>query len=293
MQTARSADGTTIAFDRSGQGPALILVAAASATRMAQAGLAAALAPDFTVFAYDRRGRGDSGDTLPYAVEREVEDLDALIDEAGGSAFVFGHSSGAVLALEAARLRPGKISKLAVYEAPFIIDDSRPPTPPDFLSRLNGLLAAGDREGAVVLWNRNIGLPDEMIAGMRGSPWWPGLLAVAHTLPYDMTIMGDTQSGSSFPLGKWANVSAPTLVMDGTLFLGRENGHGWMRHGADELTRILPNGQRRTLEGQDHGPADDVLAPALKEFFLGHVHDFVASPSVVVDAPGAKGRSAS
>src|SRR5512135_3271536 len=196
MQTVGSADGTTIAFDRSGQGPALILVAAASATRLAEASLAAALAPNFTVFAYDRRGRGDSGDTPPYAVEREVEDLDAVIEEAGGSAFVFGHSSGAVLALESARLLPGKIRKLALYEAPFIIDDSRPRTPADFLPRLNELLAAGRREDAVELWNRNNGLPDEMIAGMRGSPWWPGLLAAAHTLPYDATIMGDTQSGS-------------------------------------------------------------------------------------------------
>src|SRR5512135_2271780 len=143
MQTVGSADGTTIAFDRSGQGPALILVAAASATRLAEASLAAALAPNFTVFAYDRRGRGDSGDTPPYAVEREVEDLDAVIDEAGGSAFVFGHSSGAVLALEAARLLPDKISKLALYEPPFIIDNGRPPAPQDFTAQLERLVAAG------------------------------------------------------------------------------------------------------------------------------------------------------
>ena len=270
MQTVRSADGTTIAFDRSGQGPALILVAGATATRLDEASLAAALAPYFTVFAYDRRGRGDSGDTPPYAVEREVEDIDALIDEAGGSAFVFGHSSGAVLALEAARLLPTKITKLAVYEAPFIIDDSRPPAPQDFLARLNGLLAAGRRGDAVELlqterrYSRRNDCPDAAVAhvaGVRGN--------VAHTLPYDITIMGDTQSGSPLPLRKWAAVTVPTLVMDGTLFLGREEGHAFMRHGADELARILPNAQRRTLEGQDHGPADDVLAPALKEFFIG------------------------
>ncbi len=140
--------------------------------------------------------------------------------------------------------------------------------PPDFVQRLNGLIAAGQREEAVELWNRHIGLPNEMIAGMRQAPWWPGLLAVAHTLPYDATIMGDSQSGSPLPLRKWAGVRVPTLVMDGTLFLGRAEGHGWMRHGADEIARILPNAQRRTLEGQDHGPADDVLAAALKEFFL-------------------------
>ncbi len=151
MKETRSKDGTTIAFDCSGQGPALILVAPASATRLAITGLAAALAPDFTVFAYDRRGRGDSGDTLPFAVEREVDDLEAVIDQAGGSAFVFGHSSGSVLALEAARRLPGKIRKLALYEAPFIVDDSRPSTPPDFLPRLSGLLAAGRREEAADL----------------------------------------------------------------------------------------------------------------------------------------------
>jgi pimeloyl-ACP methyl ester carboxylesterase len=268
MQETRSKDGTRIAFDRLGKGPALILVAGAGETRVAQAGLASALAPHFAVFAYDRRGRGDSTDTPPYAVEREIEDLNALIDEAGGSAFVFGHSSGAVLALEAARLLSGMLRKLALYEAPLIVDDSRSPTPPDFLSRLKGLLADGRTEDAVELWNRNNGLPDEMIAGMRQSPWWPALVAAAHTLPYDATIMGDTLSGSPLPLRKWADVRVPTLVIDGTLFLGREEGHAWMRHGADEIARVLPNVRRRTLEGQDHGPADQVLAPVLREFFL-------------------------
>src|SRR5438132_403129 len=149
MRTVISKDGTAIAFDQSGHGPALILVAAATATRLAEAALAATLAPHFTMFAYDRRGRGDSGDTPPYAVEREVEDLDALINEAGGSAFVFGHSSSAVLALEAARLLGGKIEKLAIYEPPFIIDDSRPPVPQDYVPHLNELIAAGRREEAV------------------------------------------------------------------------------------------------------------------------------------------------
>jgi pimeloyl-ACP methyl ester carboxylesterase len=268
MQETRSKDGTRIAFDRCGKGPALILVAGAGETRVAQAGLAAALAPDFTVFAYDRRGRGDSADTPPFAVEREIDDLNTLIDEVGGSAFVFGHSSGAALALEAARLLPGKIRKMALYEAPFIVDDSRPPTPPEFLSRLNGLVADGRNEDAVELWNRNNGLPDEMIARMRQSPWWPALVAAAQSLPYDATIMGDTMSGSPLPLRKWADVRVPTLVMDGTLFLGHEESHAWMRHGADEIARVLPNARRRTLEGQDHNPADSVLAPVLSEFFL-------------------------
>jgi pimeloyl-ACP methyl ester carboxylesterase len=268
MQSVRSADGTTIAFDRSGQGPALILVAGASATRTAAAGLAAALSPDFTVFAYDRRGRGDSGDTAPYAVEREVEDIEALIDAAGGSAFLLGHSSGAVLALEAGLGLPGKIEKLALYEAPFIVDDSRPPAPRDFAAQLNALVAAGRRGDAVELFQRTVGLPPEMIAQFRQSPMWPAMEAGAHTLAYDAAIMADTESGSPLPLRKYAAVRIPTLVMDGTVFLGSEQNHRWMRHSADELARVLPNARRRILEGQDHGAAADVLAAALRDFLI-------------------------
>lgn len=269
MRTVTSKDGTPIAFDRSGAGSALILVAPAFGTRADQASLAAALAPYFTVFAYDRRGRGDSGDTVTYVVEREVEDLDAVIDAAGGSAFVFGHSSGAALALEAARLLATKITKLALYEPPFIIDASRPPMPEDFASHLSDLIAVGRRGEAVEYWQTQLGIPVEVIAQMRQSPMWAGLEAVASTLPYDATIMGNTQHGNPSPLRQWASVTVPTLVMDGTTMMRSEDFHTFMRHGADELASILPNAQRRTLEGQDHGPADDVLAAALKAFFLG------------------------
>jgi pimeloyl-ACP methyl ester carboxylesterase len=264
-----SKDGTPIAYDQSGEGPALILVGAAFVTRLGEAALATALAPAFSVFAYDRRGRGDSGDTAPYAVEREVEDLDALIDAAGGSAFVFGHSSGAVLALDAALLLPYKITKLALYEPPFIVDDSHPPVPKDFAAHLHELVASGRRGDAVEYWNTVIGTPAEMIAYMRQAPWWSALEAVAHTLPYDATIMQDTQAGDPLPLRKWASVPVPTLVMDGTVTFGRADLHPFMRHGAAALANVLSHAQRRILEGQDHGPADDVLAPALQEFFLG------------------------
>lgn len=268
MQTVTSRDGTTIAFDQSGTGPALILVCGASATRADEAHLAAALAPYFSVLAYDRRGRGDSGDTAPYAVEREVEDIEALIDEAGGSAFVFGHSSGAVLALEAARLLPAKVTKLALYEPPFIIDGSRPPAPPDFAAHQQELVASGRRGEAVESFMRVVGLPPEMLAQMRQSPTWPQLEAIAQTFAYDATIMQDTEQGDPSALHKWASVAVPTLVMDGTVFLGRTEPHAFMRHGANELARVLPHAHRRTLEGQDHGPADDVLVPALRAFFL-------------------------
>lgn len=263
MRTVISKDGTSIAFDQSGQGPALILVIGAMGTRLDEAGLARALAPHFTVFAYDRRGRGDSGDRAPYAVEREVEDIDALIAEAGGSACVFGGSSGAVLALEAARLLGGKIEKLALYEPPFIVDQSRPPIPQDYVEHLNALLAADRRGEAIEYFLIDaMRVPAELVAQMRNGPMRPQLEAVAHTLPYDGTIMGETMSGNPATLRKWASVTVPTLVMVGGA------SPAFFHHGTQTLVGILPNAQHRLLAGQDHGPADDVLAPALKAFFL-------------------------
>jgi pimeloyl-ACP methyl ester carboxylesterase len=269
MNTVTSKDGTRIAFDLSGQGPALILVAGASSTRADEASLAAALAPYFTVFAYDRRARGDSGDTRPYAVEREVEDLEALIAEAGGSAFLFGHSSGAALTLETTRLLPGKVTKLAVYEPPFVVDDTHASMPEGFPAQLDALVAAGRRGDAAAEFMKFVGTPAEMVEQMRQSPMWAHMESVAQSLVYDATIMEDTEQGGPEPLKKWAYVAVPTLVLDGAVFMGRPEPHAFMRHGADELAKVLPNAQRRTLEGQDHGPADDVLVPALRAFFLG------------------------
>jgi pimeloyl-ACP methyl ester carboxylesterase len=269
MRTVMSRDGTRIAFDQQGQGPALILVGAASATRADEASLAVALAPSFTVFAYDRRARGDSGDTRPYAVEREVEDLDALIDVAGGSTFVFGHSSGAVLALEAARLLPSKITKLALYEPPFFVDDTHAPQPERLAEHLDELVASGQRGQAVESWLAFMGLPAEMVAQMRHSPMWPQMESGAQSLAYDATIMEDTQQGSNAPLEKYASVTVPTLVLDGTVLMGSVDSHEFMRHAADALATVLPTAQRRILEGQDHGPSDAVLASALNEFFPG------------------------
>ena len=269
MNTITSKDGTRIAFDRDGDGPALVLVGGASTTRVDLAPLAVALAPFFTVLAYDRRGRGDSGDTAPYAVEREVDDIGALIDEAGGSAFLFGHSSGAVLALEAARLLPGKVTRLAIYEPPFIIDDSHPHAPADFSTQLAGLVSSGQRGEAVAAFMRFVGTPDEMVVQMRQSPMWPHMEASAQSFVYDATIVEDTERGDPASLRKWESTKVPTLILDGTVFMGSPEAHAFMRHGADELAGIMPYGYRRTLEGQDHGPASEVLVPALWEFFLG------------------------
>jgi pimeloyl-ACP methyl ester carboxylesterase len=263
MRKVHSKDGTAIAFDQSGEGPPIILVGGALSDRSAATQLAAFLGPHFTVYAYDRRGRGDSGDTAPYAVAREVEDIDALINEAGGSAFVFGHSSGAALALEATSKLPSKVKKLALYEPPFIVDDSRPPLQADYVARLTELVAAGRRGDAVEFFmTKAVAVPIEFIAQMRGDPMWPAMERLAHTLAYDGAIMGDTIAGKPLPAGRWASATVPTLVMDGGL------SPAWIRHAAQAVADVLPNAKYRTLEGQEHGVASEVLAPVLVEFYL-------------------------
>src|SRR5229473_6010118 len=183
MKKILSTDGTPIAFDQTGKGPAIILVDGALCYRASgpTGPLAALLAPHFTVFTYDRRGRGDSGDMAPYSVEREVEDIEALLKEGGGSAFVFGISSGAALALEAAN-RGLAIIQLALYEAPFIVDDSRPPIPNDFPARLDELISSKRRGDAVRLFMKLVGVPGIFILLMRFMPAWSKLTAVAHTI---------------------------------------------------------------------------------------------------------------
>jgi pimeloyl-ACP methyl ester carboxylesterase len=262
--TVTSKDGTRIAFDRSGEGPALILVGGALSERSAWAPVAKLLAPRFSVISYDRRGRGDSEDTAPYAVEREVEDLEALMDEVGGVAFVHGQSSGAVLALEATAKLSGKVQKLSLYEPPFIIDDSRPPPPAGFAARIDELLAADRRGEAVEYWMSDVvGAPAEAVTEMRSAPSWPALEAVAHTLPYDIAVLGENMSGNPLPMDKWGSVTAPVLVMDGGA------SPDWIRNSARTLAEALPNAQHGTLEGQQHNAAPDILAPALTQFFLG------------------------
>lgn len=261
MRTVMSRDGTPIAFDQSGQGPALILVAGAFTTRAAWPPLAALLAPDFSVFAYDRRGRGESGDTAPYAVEREIEDIDALINEAGGSAFVYGHSSGASLGLEAALQLGEKIKKLAMYEAPYNDAPEARRAWRTYIQQLTEALAAGRRGDAAALFMRYVGAPAEQIEAMRHSPAWPQLEAIAPTLAYDHTaIMGEE---AAVPIERAARVRVPVLVMNG------DASFPFMYETARTLSQVMPHAQLRTLEGQDHAPAADVLAPVLKEFFLG------------------------
>ena len=259
-----SKDGTRIAFDKSGDGPALILVGGALSDRTAWAPLAKLLAPRFIVFSYDRRGRGDSEDTPPYAVAREIEDIEALIDEAGGTAFVHGHSSGAVLALEAAAKLGTKVQKLSLYEPPFIIDDSRPPPPENYVRQINELIAANRRGDAVAFFMTEVvGMPAEAVAQMKSAPTWPALEALAHTLPYDIAVLGDNMAGKPLPTDRWTAATAPTLVMDGGA------SPAWIRNSARTLAGILPDAQHRTLEGQTHAAAPEVLAPEIERFFLG------------------------
>src|SRR5918998_1257581 len=203
MDTATSRDGTKIAFDRSGDGPPVILVCGQSTTRSSNAALAALLTLDFTVLNYDRRGRGDSGDTLPYAVEREVEDIDALVSEAGGSASVFGVSSGAALALEAAASGLA-IDKLALWEPPFDPEEDRRP-PLDLARRYEGMIAGGRRGDVIEYFMANVvGLPREFVAKARSGPHWQAQEALAHTLVYDTIVMGDysapTERGATVPV---------------------------------------------------------------------------------------------
>src|ERR687897_430613 len=256
MNRLTSSDGTTIAFERSGDGPPVILVCGGSTDRTANAPLSDLLAEHFTVFNYDRRGRGDSGDKAPYAVEREIEDLDAVIAAAGGSASVYGTSSGAALALEAAASGLA-ITKLALWEPPFNVE-GRPPPPADTARILTELVAAGRRgEAGGAFPVKGVGLPPEFVAEAKKAPWWPAQEALAHTLAYDATIMGDY----SLPAERVASVTTPTLVIAGGASFP------WIRKTAQAIADIIPHAQRRTLEGQTHNVAPEAIAPVLEEFF--------------------------
>ena len=259
MKKVISKDGTPIAFDQSGEGSPIILVLGAFNDQATGAPLAAHLSERFTAFNYDRRGRGDSGDTAPYAVDREIEDLEALIREAGGSALVFGYSSGATLSLKAAA-RGLAITKLALYEPPLIVDDSRPRPPHDLAAQISELVLAGRRGEAVELFQtKGVGIPVEVVAQLRHAPFRPALENMAHTLVYEMTILGDM----SVPTELVDSVMVPTLVMDGG------DSSAFLRNGAQTVADALPKGQHRRLPGQTHDIVPEVLAPVLEAFFKG------------------------
>ncbi|MFC4119084.1 alpha/beta fold hydrolase [Nonomuraea zeae] len=263
MSKVTSADGTSIAYTRAGQGPAVILVDGALSFRAQSINtdLATALAGHFTVYTYDRRGRGESGETPPSTPEREIEDLAAIAAEAGGPVRLYGTSSGAALALAAVE-NGLPVERLALYEPPFIVDDTRPAIPADYLARLDELAAAGRRADMVrYFMRRGVGLPAPVVAMMRFMPAWSTLKAVAHTLPYDAALVAPYERGVPYPEGHWSSVKAPTLVMDG----GKSQ--PWIRNAARSLAGLLPNAEHRTLEGQTHIVKPAALAPVLEGFF--------------------------
>jgi pimeloyl-ACP methyl ester carboxylesterase len=268
MARTVSRDGTAIAFDRLGEGQPLILVDGALCSRAfgPMPALAPLLARHFAVYLYDRRGRNESGDTPPYTADREIDDLQSMIDVAGGSAFVYGISSGAALALEAAR-RGVRIRKLALYEAPFIVDASRPPQPPDFVARLEQALRSNRRGDAVKLFLQLVGVPKIATMVMPLMPVWSKLKAVAHTLPYDITIVAPNQQGRPLQPAAYGSIAVPTLVLDG----GKSP--AWIRNGMRALAKILPSASYQTLPGQTHNVKASALAPALIEFFTASASD--------------------
>ncbi len=261
MSTVTSADGTTIAYETLGSGPALILVDGAMCYRDfgPARGLAKTLADSYTVYIYDRRGRGESGNTLPWSPAREIEDLAALLAAAGGSAYLFGCSSGAVLAADAANVLPS-FTKLALYEPPFIVDDTREPREPSFVPDIEAMIARDDRSGALKKFMRHVGMPSIMVNIMAFTPPWKKLKAVAPTLPYDLRILGDTGRGVPLDADRWSGVTIPAIVMDG----GKSP--QYMRNAAKALSEALPKATYRTLPGQTHMVKADAVVPAVKEF---------------------------
>ena len=259
MDKVTSKDGTTIAFDRLGDGPPVVLVSGGSVDRGSNASLADVLARRFTVFNYDRRGRGPSGDTQPYAIQREIEDIDAVIGAAGGSAGLYGSSSGAALALEATAAGV-PVTKLALWEPPYIVGEGRPRPDPDTASIYRKFVGEGRRGDAVEYFMAKVvGMPAEFVGFARSQPWWPAQEALAHTLAYDAEIMGDY----SIPTDRVARVAVPTLVLTGGASFD------WMVETAQAIVAALPNGRHQSLEGQSHDVSADVLGPVLAEFFAG------------------------
>ena len=252
MDKVQSADGTTIAFDRSGAGPALILVVGAFSDRSSTETLASALAANFTVYEYDRRGRGDSGDAAPYSIEREVDDLAAVVTAAGGSAFVFGHSSGGALALEAAASGV-PIRGVAVYEPPYT-----PGPTAEFAAQLAEMAAAGRTSDAAAAFLGLMGTPPAVVEQMKAGPHWEHMAAFAPSLAHEVWLCND----GSVPADRLTKISAPTLVLAGGA------SPAWAQEVGSTVAGAVPNGRLRVLEGQSHGVADEVLVPVLREFFV-------------------------
>lgn len=262
MKTVNSKDGTSIAYDQLGNGPVVILVDGALQYRAFDQGmaqLADLLSPHFTVIHYDRRGRGNSTDTQPYALEREIEDIEAIIDEVGGSASLYGISSGAALAMHAAIKLGDKVKKLAMYEAPYNDEEGAQQIWKDYTKKLDELLSAGRNGDAVGHFMMLVGASVEDVEGIRQTPMWPLWESIAPTLAYDhIAVLGED---GTVPVKQAARVSVPTLVMDGGASFP------FMHTTAITLVNAMPNAEHRTLDGQTHEVQSEALAPVLIDFF--------------------------
>jgi hypothetical protein len=262
-----SKDGTSIAYDRQGGGPAVILVGGGLDDGSENAPLVPALAERFTVYNYARRGRGGSGDTRPYTLEREIEDLQALVAEAGGSAHLYGVSSGGALAIEATAAGLA-VDRLAVYEVPYLVADDMVRGWRRYVEELRAVLAEDRRGDALELFMRLAGSSEEDIAGARSSPFWPGLEALAHTLAYDAACVGDGRP----PTARLATITRPTLVLTGGVSPDAQVGMGGLPpdlfdRAADAIAASVPRAERLTLAGQGHVADPKVVVPVLERFF--------------------------
>lgn len=258
MKTTLSKDGTMLAYDVYGSGPALIFITGATCFRSFEPVLhdAKVFAEQFTVYNYDRRGRGDSGNTLPYAVEREVEDIEAMIDAAGGAAYLYGHSSGAILALEAAMQLGDKVSKLVMYDPAYASDEADQHEFKELSQGLYTLLDSGKNDEAVSLFLEGIGIPEEVVSSMmRQSPQWPTMVALAPTLAYDTKLASELA-----PLERASRLTTPAHILVG------EKSPASIREVANQLSEAMPNAGYSKIAGQDHMPNPEVLLPVLASF---------------------------
>ncbi|MFI0804199.1 Uncharacterized conserved protein YndB, AHSA1/START domain [Amycolatopsis lurida] len=266
MDTITSADGTTIAYEKTGSGPAIIVVSNVAEDHTSVAGLYTALAKDFTVLSFDRRGRGASGDPQPYDPAREIEDISALIDVLGGSAALASGSGGCGIVLDAASALGDKVTGLYLYEPPFIVDGSRPPVPADSVEHMEALVAAGKRsEAGEYFMSEVVGVPAEYLPMITQDPSWEKTKSYAHTYAYDGRIWRGLQDGTPLPTDRWS-IDAPIAVAVGG------NGEAFMRTGAEALAAILPNVTVLTLEDHDHSAfwmAPEPVAGQIRSFLLG------------------------
>ena len=262
MNKVTSRDGTPIAFDRLGDGPPVIVVCGVTCDRAMTRPTAEELAKHFAVFNYDRRGRGDSCDTTPYAVEREIEDIGALVAEAGGTASMYGHSSGAGLVLHAAA-HGLPIAKLVLHDPPYAPDGDQEARriSREYGQNLKDMLSEARRGDAVELFMTLVGMPQEMVEGMRHTPRWAELEAMAPTLAYDSEVMGDIGRDGTIPVDQASRVRVPALVLTG----GAD--YPWMTDVGRRLADAMPNGRHRILENQEHVVPPEVLVPVLADFF--------------------------